>query len=64
MTIEEQIKEVKREIRLRHACYPKWVQSGRMKPEQAEHGIAAMEAVLETLVSVAEFQEKQGSLFT
>lgn len=49
MNIAEQIKAVAREIALRKAAYPGFVARGRLKPEQAQHEQAAMEAVLETL---------------
>ena len=63
MTIDEQIKEVKREIGMRKVMYPKWVQSDKLRPEKAEHGIAAMEAVLETLTAVQVAGAAQGRLF-
>ena len=47
--IEQQIAAVAREIAMRKNVYPKWVANGRMKQEKAEHEIAAMEAVIETI---------------
>ena len=38
-TVEAQITCVKREIAMRKNVYPKWVQSGRMKAEAADHEI-------------------------
>ncbi len=47
--LAEQIRCVGREIGLRRNVYPKWVASGRMKQQDADREIAAMEAVLATL---------------
>lgn len=58
-TIDEQIKCVKREISLRTAVYAAQVRGGRLKPEDAAHEVACMEAVLETLERV----KAQPSLF-
>ena len=49
MSLDEQIAAVEREIRYREWVYPKWVEKKRMKQEKAEHELAAMRAVLETL---------------
>lgn len=51
-TIEAQIACVKREIAMRKNVYPKWVMSGRMKPEAADHEIHCMTAVLHSLESL------------
>jgi hypothetical protein len=37
---------------MRERVYPKWVNAGRMKAEAAEREIAAMRAVLKTLLSL------------
>jgi hypothetical protein len=47
--LEQQIACVLREIAMRERVYPNWVRSGRMKQDKADHEIAAMRAVLETL---------------
>lgn len=52
VAIEDQIAEIKREIRMREGVYPKWVQSGRMKQADSDRQIARMRAVLETLEAV------------
>ena len=49
VTLEQQIIAVRREIAMRKGVYPKWVAAGRLKPEKADHEIAAMEAVLASL---------------
>lgn len=49
LTIEEQIRSVKREVALRITVYPKRVAAGKMKQEQADREIATMRAVLATL---------------
>jgi len=52
ITLAEQIAAVRREIAMRERVYPKWVASGRMTQVKAEHEIAAMRAVLDTLLSL------------
>ncbi len=47
--LADQIRCVGREIGLRRNVYPKWVASGRMKQQDADREIRAMEAVLATL---------------
>jgi hypothetical protein len=49
ITIEQQVAAVVRELRLRRQLYPLWVTAGRLTQAKAEHEIAAMEAVLETV---------------
>ena len=48
-TLDAQIKCAKRELAMRRNFYPKWVQSGRMKPEEADHEINCMAAIVRTL---------------
>lgn len=49
ITIEDQIACVRREIGMRKRVYPRWVENGKMKINQADREIAVMEAVLKTL---------------
>ena len=49
MTLNEQITCVRREIAMRRNVYPRWIASGRMSREQAEHEMLCMQAVLVTL---------------
>lgn len=49
ISIDEQMKCVQREIRMRENVYPKWVAAGKMSPAKAESELAMMKAVLETL---------------
>ncbi len=44
-----QIACVERELRFRRRVYPRWVGEGRMTQAEADHEIAAMEAVLANL---------------
>lgn len=55
--IEMQINCVKREIAMRGKVYPRWVDRGKMKPEQATHEMAAMGEVLKTLEAVRDGQK-------
>lgn len=47
--LDQQIASVTRELALRRAVYPKQVSRGRMRQSEADHEIAAMEAVHATL---------------
>lgn len=48
-TLADQRKEIGREIALRKNVYPKWVASGRLKQEDSDRQIGALEAALATL---------------
>jgi hypothetical protein len=48
-TLAEQIMCVRRELAIRKSVYPQWVKSKRMKAEAADHEIACMQAVHDTL---------------
>jgi hypothetical protein len=48
-TIDQQIRDVGREIAMRRSCYPRWVASGKMIQAQADHQIACMSDVYEML---------------
>jgi len=48
-TLDEQIACVKREIALRERVYPRRILDGKMDGRLAEHEIACMKAVLESL---------------
>ncbi len=52
ITIEEQIASVEREIAMRKRVYPRWCEQNRMSTQKADHEIACMEAVLDTLKGV------------
>jgi hypothetical protein len=57
VTLDQQIAAVAREIAMRKNVYPKWVASKRMKQEEADHQIAAMEKVIETLNELKQIAE-------
>ena len=50
ITLVEQIAEAQRELALRRKCYPQWVKSGKLTHEQAYHQLAAMAAIVRTLM--------------
>lgn len=52
VSLEDQIRCVKREIGMRKRVYPRWVESKKMTEAKAAEEIASMEAVLETLLYV------------
>lgn len=57
VTIADQIACVRREIAVRSKVYPRWVESGRMKHDQADREVEAMIAVLATLQEVQRQRE-------
>jgi hypothetical protein len=59
VSIEDQIKDVAREIAMRRNVYPKWVAAKRMTQQAADRQIAAMEAVIETLNHVKANQDER-----
>jgi len=50
ISIDEQIKEVKREIGMRRRVYPKW--NGGVMSEKQQYQIRVMEAVLASLEKI------------
>lgn len=54
-----QIVCVEREIRQRHRVYPRLVERGTMKAVQADAEIAAMNAVLQTLLAMRQHSAAQ-----
>lgn len=52
VSLDDQIRCLKREIAMRQNVYPKWVTSGRMKQDAADREIAAMTAALHTVMAV------------
>lgn len=52
VTIEDQIASVEREIKLREAHYPRWVEQKKLTQKTADLEIARMRAVLSTLVNL------------
>jgi hypothetical protein len=47
--IEDQVREILRELRVRRDRYPGWVQAGKLQQAVADYRIKALEAVLRTL---------------
>jgi len=46
-TPEDKLRAVEREILMRRRVYARYVQEGKMKQQQADQGIAVMEAIAE-----------------
>ena len=63
MTIDDQIKCIKQELSFRRTMYPRWIHSEKMKQSKAEHELAALAAVLETLIRVGAAESEQRGLF-
>ncbi len=58
MTLSDQLDAARRELALRRKAYPGWVRSGKMRPEKADHEIAAMAAICTTLHTCLLLQEE------
>lgn len=50
VSIDDQVKCVRRELGMRHRVYAKWVEGKRMTQDAANKEIEAMQAVLDTLL--------------
>lgn len=53
-TLEEQIREVQREINLRREVYPRFIRNGVVTEARANRQMAAMTAALDTLKRLKE----------
>jgi hypothetical protein len=62
--LKTQIACVRREIMLRATVYQNWVATRRMTADQARDEITAMEAVLETLLTLRAKRDGQAELFS
>lgn len=49
ITINDQIKEVKRELKMRERAYPRYIESGKLAADRADYQIKVLTKVLETL---------------
>jgi hypothetical protein len=56
-TIPEMLAAAKREWIMRQRVYPRWVQEGRMKEDQAQHEIDCMECIVHLLIKCQLLQE-------
>lgn len=54
VSLEDQVRCVRREIALRQRVYGRMVAAGKLKQADADRGIAQMTAVLATLTRVAQ----------
>jgi len=54
ITLDQQIACAAREIAMREAVYPKWVDAKKMLPAKADFEISAMKAILATLKKLKE----------
>ena len=57
VSLDDQIRCLKREIAMRKNVYPKWLASGRMSRKEADREIDAMTAALHTLFAVKRLRE-------
>lgn len=62
-TLAEQAACCERELAMRERLYPGWIQSGRMKPAEAQREIDRMRAAAKTLRALADKEKAAGDLF-
>lgn len=62
MPIEDQVRAVERELKMRRSVYLRRVQDGKMTPQQMARGTWEMLAVLGTLRKLAPPRPQQGAL--
>lgn len=53
-TLTDQIASARRELSMRRRVYPGWVERKKMSQHAADHEIACMEAIIETLEATHE----------
>lgn len=63
ITLKDQIKCVRREVVMRTTYYPNLIRAGKLRERDAEHELAAMEAVLETLEALERGEQATRELF-
>lgn len=64
ISIDQIIREVRRELNMRKSVYPKWVQAGKLKQIDADHRIAVMQKILDDYeAKSAQDKPDQPSLF-
>lgn len=62
ISIEDQIKEVARELAMRRRVYPRWVNDGRMTQAEADRKWEAMKAAHDTLLKLKAEEDSKGCL--
>lgn len=48
-TREERLKELERELAMRHKVYPEWIRSGKIKRDKADYRIRILTDVVEAI---------------
>jgi hypothetical protein len=61
VALVDQVACIRREIKMRERVYPRWVKMDRMSQDVADRELAAMRAVLQTLLPLLP-AEPQGKL--
>lgn len=62
-TIHDLVECAKRELGMRERVYPKWVESGRMDANKADHETQCMRMILSRLEHIRDEETGQPSLF-
>ncbi|GAB3278414.1 hypothetical protein GCM10027347_52800 [Larkinella harenae] len=66
ITIDDELKELKRELRMRERLYPGWTKgpSPKIKPDDAKHQLACLESTIARLEKdIASKRGEQAKLF-
>jgi hypothetical protein len=58
-TIDDEIKEIAREIEVRERLYPRWIEQNRISPYAANRRVQVMKSVLQRLTSMKEARSAQ-----
>ena len=62
ITITEQLACVERELRMRRRVYGRWVQQKKLTAEKADHELAAMQAVWDSLCELSAWRSYRATL--
>lgn len=57
VTLEDEIAEQEREMKMRQRLYPKWIEEGKMKKHIAAHRLACTAATLDRLLRAKHSRE-------
>ncbi len=54
VSLRDQLRAAERELAYRRRVYPRWVDAGKLDNAKAQHEIAAMTAIVKTLMNCIE----------
>jgi hypothetical protein len=62
ITIPDKLKELRREMQMRHRVYPRLIGNGKMTQADADRAVAILRAVIEDYEKIVEAEAKSGRL--